>query len=624
MDFIDHLRILSARIATIRDRVQTEEATKNAMVMPFIQILGYDVFDPLEVTPELVADVGTKKGEKVDYAILLNDKPIILFECKKAGGDLSINHAGQLFRYFHVTEARFGVLTNGLVYRFFTDLEQPNKMDETPFFEFDVLDFKERDVEELKKFAKSAFDLDAILTTANDLKYTTAIQNRLAEWMAAPDEKFVRLLAADLIGNRKFTQPVIDQFTAITKRAFEQMLGARINDRLKGAMTPDTAPVAESDAAADSPIVTTAEEIEGFLSHRPGDLARRRGPSPHLHARFAKLLRNPLGRQQSQADLPADVQQREETRSDALPRQEGRRKGRAGIGRWDLPPRRGDQGDRALLSATGRGEVGTGRRNMNCSRIMRALATLRLGIMCECRFGFVVSVLLARRASEEVLSSLARRANKCTRLRGWRIETSRTRRRGTRLRGWRIGLTHASEYNYKCFKGSSKSDRRNVMRTTALLVSMALAGCAPKPEVENTPATDAEPAPLYVPSDNPHQAKRMVGFRDDEEPVLLGLARGEIRAGDPIEPLVLMVPQKPFSRVYRHGEYVTLHADPTGYGGTTLVAKNGKLVSARTSSCTFHDVFFDGMTEAERTVHGKSYSEEVQKQIALRQRPPAK
>lgn len=180
---------------------------------------------------------------------------------------MSINHAGQLFRYLHVTEARFGVLTNGLVYRFFTDLEQPNKMDETPFFEFDILDFKERDVEELKKFAKSAFDLDTNLTTANDLKYTTAIQNRLAQWMGAPDEKFVRLLAADLIGNRKFTQPVIDQFTAITKRAFEQMLGARINDRLKGAMTPDTAPPAESaesDGSADSPLVTTAEEIEGF------------------------------------------------------------------------------------------------------------------------------------------------------------------------------------------------------------------------------------------------------------------------------------------------------------------------------------------------------------------------
>jgi hypothetical protein len=144
MDLIDQLRALAARVAASKDMIQTEEATKNAMIMPFIQILGYNVFDPMEVTPELIADVGTKKGEKVDYAVLRDGKPIMLFECKKSGGDLSINHASQLFRYFHVTAARFGVLTNGLTYKFFTDLEQPNKMDEKPFFEFNILDFPRR------------------------------------------------------------------------------------------------------------------------------------------------------------------------------------------------------------------------------------------------------------------------------------------------------------------------------------------------------------------------------------------------------------------------------------------------------------------------------------------------
>jgi predicted type IV restriction endonuclease len=138
VDLIDQLNALATRIRATKDLIQTEEATKNAMVMPFIQILGYNVFDPTEVTPELIADVGTKKGEKVDYAILRDGNPIMLFECKRCGGDLHINHASQLFRYFHVTESRFGVLTNGLKYRFFTDLEQPNKMDSTPFFEFDI------------------------------------------------------------------------------------------------------------------------------------------------------------------------------------------------------------------------------------------------------------------------------------------------------------------------------------------------------------------------------------------------------------------------------------------------------------------------------------------------------
>src|SRR4051812_29387574 len=111
MDLIDQLKALSARLNTTKSLIQTEEATKNAMVMPFIQILGYNVFDPTEVTPELVADIGTKKGEKVDYAILRDGRPIMLFECKRCGGELNINHAGQLFRYFHVTAARFGVLT---------------------------------------------------------------------------------------------------------------------------------------------------------------------------------------------------------------------------------------------------------------------------------------------------------------------------------------------------------------------------------------------------------------------------------------------------------------------------------------------------------------------------------
>ncbi len=271
MDFIDQLRVLASRITAIKDLIQTEEATKNSMIMPLIQILGYNVFDPLEVTPELVADVGLKKGEKVDYAILKDGKPIILFECKKVGAELNISHAGQLFRYFHVTEARFGVLTNGLVYKFFTDLEQPNKMDDKPFFEFNILDFKDRDVDELKKFAKAAFDLETILTTANELKYTRSIQNRLAEWMLNPPEDFVRLVASDLIGNRRFTPAIKEQFTPITKRAFDQLIGERINARLKGAMTSESVAVtapdpieAPTETTAEVQFNTSLEELEAF------------------------------------------------------------------------------------------------------------------------------------------------------------------------------------------------------------------------------------------------------------------------------------------------------------------------------------------------------------------------
>jgi hypothetical protein len=253
MDFIDQVRSLASRVGLAKDLLQTEEATKNAMVMPFIQLLGYNVFDPLEVTPELIADVGTKKGEKVDYAILKDSRPIMLFECKKSGGDLHINHASQLFRYFHVTEARFGVLTNGIMYRFFTDLEKPNKMDDKPFFEFNILDFREQDVEELKKFAKTAFDIETILTTANDLKYTRSIQNTLADWMVNPPEAFVRLASAEFLGGKQFKNSLKDQFTKVTKQAFQQLVGDKINERLKGAMTPEQGPSLTIQAATEVP-----------------------------------------------------------------------------------------------------------------------------------------------------------------------------------------------------------------------------------------------------------------------------------------------------------------------------------------------------------------------------------
>lgn len=270
MDFIDQVRALASRVAATRDLLQTEEATKNAMVMPFIHLLGYNVFDPLEVTPELIADIGTKKGEKVDYAILKDGKPIMLFECKRSGGDLSINHASQLFRYFHVTEARFGVLTNGLVYRFFTDLERPNKMDEKPFFEFNILDFRDQDVDELKKFAKSVFDVETILTTANHLKYTRAIQNTLTDWMVNPPEELVRLVSAEFLVGKQFRAHIKDQFTLITKRAFQQLVGDKINERLKGAMAPESILDAEVVPAASiaEPVaegVTPSEvELEAF------------------------------------------------------------------------------------------------------------------------------------------------------------------------------------------------------------------------------------------------------------------------------------------------------------------------------------------------------------------------
>ncbi len=282
MDFIDRLRELSARIPKQVDHIQTEEATKNAFIMPFIAALGYDVFNPLEVTPELNADIGIKKGEKVDYAILRDGKPIMLFECKHHAADLSKEHASQLYRYFSVTDARFSVLTNGILYWFYTDLEASNKMDTKPFFEFNMLDIREQDVEELKKFTKAVFDLSGILTTASELKYTSAIKRIMGEQLQNPSEEFVKFFAGQVYPGR-MTQGVREQFTQTTHRALRQFINDQINARLKTALgteshitiqeeqiatitaPPTTVPLEEEPKGQiESGSVTTIEEMEAY------------------------------------------------------------------------------------------------------------------------------------------------------------------------------------------------------------------------------------------------------------------------------------------------------------------------------------------------------------------------
>lgn len=276
MDFADKIREIAGRIQKQLPHIQTEEATKNALIMPFISALGYDVFDPTEVTPELHADVGLKKGEKVDYAILRDGKPTILFECKWHGADLNKEHASQLYRYFSVTEARFGVLTNGKVYRFYTDLEAPNKMDAKYFFEFNILEIREQDLEELKKFTQAAYDLNGILTTASDLKYSREIQRIMADQLQKPSEDFVRFFTSQVYDGR-ITPAIREQFTQITQRALKQFINDQINERLKSALgnelqlTPAeqqiTAPLPteESGKAQEQlSVVTTADEMQAY------------------------------------------------------------------------------------------------------------------------------------------------------------------------------------------------------------------------------------------------------------------------------------------------------------------------------------------------------------------------
>jgi hypothetical protein len=277
MDFIEKLDDVADRAEDQLDRIETEEATKQALVIPFIKALGYDVYNLNEVVPEFTADFADQKDEKVDYAILHDDDPVVLIECKTAGGNLSTDHAEQLFRYFQVTEARIGVLTNGVRYRFFSDIEEANKMDERPFLELNLFDFSEPEIEELKKLRKSTFDLDEMVDAAHNLKYRKALLDYLQRQWQQPDDDFVHYMAGHVYDGR-VTQRVRNKFRPIVRQALHQL----VHDKVKGHLTSalqeeesaaqdlsgedptDSAELPEGVVRKDGDIVTLESEVDGF------------------------------------------------------------------------------------------------------------------------------------------------------------------------------------------------------------------------------------------------------------------------------------------------------------------------------------------------------------------------
>ena len=273
MDFKDEIKQFGDRVEKLKAQINTEEATKNAFIMPFIKALGYDVFNPLEVVPEFIADIGIKKGEKVDYAVMKDGEPSILVECKHWSENLD-PHNSQLFRYFHTTKAKFGILSNGIVFRFYTDLVEKNKMDEKPFLEFNVTDIKDNQIEELKKFHKSYFDVDNIVNTASELKYMNELKAFINTEFQNPTEGFVKHFARQTYPG-VLTAKIMEQFTSLTKKSIQQYINDLITERLKSALkkenddeknTLELETIASADNnLGESKVDTTSDELEGFM-----------------------------------------------------------------------------------------------------------------------------------------------------------------------------------------------------------------------------------------------------------------------------------------------------------------------------------------------------------------------
>lgn len=266
MNFEEKIKEFTGRVEKLRKSINTEEATKTSLIMPFFSLLGYDVFNPYEFIPEYVADVGIKKGEKVDYAININNKPTILIEAKSVKENLQ-KHDSQLFRYFGTTTAKIAILTNGIEYKFYTDLEETNKMDTTPFLEINLLELKENDIVELKKFCKENFDISTIINSASNLKYVSSIEKILSEEFINPSDDFIKLILNKGVYEGVKTQNIIEKYRPILKKSVNYYINALVNQKLQNALNNSNAEAGTEevvDVSQEESIVTTDEELESY------------------------------------------------------------------------------------------------------------------------------------------------------------------------------------------------------------------------------------------------------------------------------------------------------------------------------------------------------------------------
>lgn len=270
MEFNERVKDLAKRSKHASKHALTEEATKTSVVLPLIQTLGFDVFNLEEVVPEFIADVGMKKGEKVDFALKIAGKVSVLIEVKPISMSLGNTQYNQLYRYFAVTDARLAILTNGREIWFFSDVDEPNKMDKKPFFTFDLQSHDEAQALEFTRFQKDGFQIESILEAASNLKYTTAAANFLKKQITKPDEEFVRLVGKQIYDGM-LTKAVIEMLRPAIQASLDEVIRDRIQDKLNVAFRPEPAAVESPQGkAADagepaSDIVTTDEEIQAFM-----------------------------------------------------------------------------------------------------------------------------------------------------------------------------------------------------------------------------------------------------------------------------------------------------------------------------------------------------------------------
>jgi len=241
MAFNDEIKVFAEKTLALKERLKTDESVKYSLVMPLLQLLGYNVFDPGELVPSYPIQLDPPKDKHVDYAILRNGEPEILLEVKGIGKKLE-DYRGDMADYFNgSSKARLAILTDGIKYEVFSNIEEPDKMDKAPFLVTDLANLNEDVLTELKKLHKDEYNIDLILFQPKKLKYTKKAKEYLEKLLDEPDEEFVNFILKNIYQGA-WSSDVSEKYGTVIRDAIKLF-----NEELKKAKTVVPEPEKETE-----------------------------------------------------------------------------------------------------------------------------------------------------------------------------------------------------------------------------------------------------------------------------------------------------------------------------------------------------------------------------------------
>lgn len=247
-------RLLShvEHVKTVGPHCNTEETTKQALILPLLDILGFNPFDPTKVKAEYSADLpGIKASERVDYALFSQEHPVMFVEAKPFSEKIT-NHTGQLARYFNATPGvTIAAISNGREWRFYTDLKQQNIMDPEPFLIVDFHNLSDADAEQLYHFRYDQFHPETLRTFAEDRMYLSIFQDAIESCLREVDQDFVRFIALRANLAPKLTSKFLESITPLVKQSVAAAMGNMVVSGLN-TPSPISVSVVEKSPPADA------------------------------------------------------------------------------------------------------------------------------------------------------------------------------------------------------------------------------------------------------------------------------------------------------------------------------------------------------------------------------------